>query len=170
VKGAPYHSATNGGVERFNRTIQEKIRMWMVHNLSVHWSIGGSGMSLLVTYNHQTIFFYIHVTWVLFTYVVCAWAYNTDTHRGVANAIPYQLVFGQVPQVGISFLPLAATLLDSLHAEAQYRQAASNLYPDVQDVFQRDEAHVDVQNPPIQVIGALSNPPPTSGLNFVTLQ
>jgi hypothetical protein len=27
VKGAPYHSATNGGVERFNRTIQEKIRM-----------------------------------------------------------------------------------------------------------------------------------------------
>jgi hypothetical protein len=48
VKGAPYHSATNGGVERFNRTIQEKIRMWMIHNSSVRWSIGARGMSIIL--------------------------------------------------------------------------------------------------------------------------
>jgi hypothetical protein len=48
VKGVPYHAATNGGVKRFNRTIQEKIRMWMLHNSSVHWSIGARGMSIIL--------------------------------------------------------------------------------------------------------------------------
>ncbi len=89
--------------------------------------------------------------WVLFTNVV-----NTDTHRGVANAMPYQLVFGQVPQkVGISFLPLAPALLDNLHTEAHYRQTVSSLNADVEDVFQREEAHVDVENPQLRVFGAL---------------
>jgi hypothetical protein len=54
VKGAPYHSATNGGVERFNRIIQDKIRMWILHNSSVHWSIGARGMCIVFIYNHQT--------------------------------------------------------------------------------------------------------------------
>jgi hypothetical protein len=53
VKGAPYHSATNGGVERFNRTIQDKIKMWMLHNSSGHWSIGAKGMRIVFVYNHQ---------------------------------------------------------------------------------------------------------------------
>ncbi len=39
VKGAPYHSTTNGGVERFNRTIQGKIMIWMRHNNCTTWSI-----------------------------------------------------------------------------------------------------------------------------------
>ncbi len=56
VKGAPYHSATNGGVERFNRTIQDKIRMWMLHNSSGHWSMGARGMCIVfvVTINQRS--------------------------------------------------------------------------------------------------------------------
>jgi hypothetical protein len=54
VKGAPFHSATNGGVERFNRTIQEKIKMWMLHNSSGHWSIGARGMCIFFVHNHLT--------------------------------------------------------------------------------------------------------------------
>ncbi len=50
VKGAPYHSATNGGVERFNRTIQGKIMMWMRHNNCTNWSIGGQSTYSLNVY------------------------------------------------------------------------------------------------------------------------
>ena len=55
--------------------------------------------------------------------IVCTWQYNSSKHRGVGNSIPYQLVFGQVPQVGISHLPLAPALIASLNTEAQYRHA-----------------------------------------------
>jgi hypothetical protein len=48
----------------------------------------------------------------------------------VADAIPYELVYGQVPQVGISFLPLAPVILDSLHTEAQYCQALFSVNAD----------------------------------------
>ncbi len=54
---------------------------------------------------------------------MCTWQYNSSRHRGVGNNIPYQLVFGQVPQVGISHLPLAPALIASLNTEAQYRHA-----------------------------------------------
>ncbi len=46
------------------------------------------------------------------------WQYNTQNHRTIGN-IPYCLVFGQLPCVGISVLPLDASILTQLATEAQ---------------------------------------------------
>jgi hypothetical protein len=116
-------------------------------------------MFIFFVHNHQTTkFLYIgrsrmmytcdvH-TFLLDTYVVCTWAYNTNRHRGVGDAIPYELVFGQVPQVGISFLPLAPVILDSLHTEAQYCQALFSVNADgVEGSLEvEDNGHVNVDD------------------------
>jgi hypothetical protein len=44
------------------------------------------------------------------------WHYNTKHHRMVDN-VPYRLVFGQHPRVGISGLHLEQDLLDRLATE-----------------------------------------------------
>jgi hypothetical protein len=49
------------------------------------------------------------------------WRYNTQEHRTVGD-VPYRLVFGQMPRVGISSLHLSPTVLDSLATEAQLNQ------------------------------------------------
>jgi hypothetical protein len=46
------------------------------------------------------------------------WRYNTQEHRTVGD-VPYRLIFGQMPRVGISSLHLSATVLDSLATEAE---------------------------------------------------
>jgi hypothetical protein len=138
VKGAPYHSATNGGVERFNRTIQGKIMNWMRHNNSTNWSIGGQGtdsfnvmyIDLLTHFVYPLLIFYTIVVHCCCARIVCTWQYNSSRHRGVGNNIPYQLVFGQVPQVGISHLPLSPALIASLNTEAQYRHALLRIEDD----------------------------------------
>ena len=48
--------------------------------------------------------------------VFVRWAINTSTSRAVGNS-PYVLAFGQRPRVGISSLPLAPELLESLATE-----------------------------------------------------
>ena len=78
VRGLPRHSQSNGGVERVNRTIQEKLGSWMKDTNSRRWSVGC-----------QLVMF----------------RYNTQQHRTVGD-IPYRLVFGQLPRVGISTLHL----------------------------------------------------------------
>ena len=40
VRGSPRRSSTNGGVERLNRTLENKLGSWMAENNSKHWSIG----------------------------------------------------------------------------------------------------------------------------------
>jgi hypothetical protein len=40
VRGKPHHSESNGGVERSNRTIEDKLGLWMSENKSQHWSGG----------------------------------------------------------------------------------------------------------------------------------
>ena len=40
VRGSPRHSESNGGVERVNRTVQQKLAAWMHRNNSTQWSIG----------------------------------------------------------------------------------------------------------------------------------
>ncbi len=63
----------------------------------------------------------------------------------MADAIPYKLVYDQVPQVGISFLPLAPVILDSLHTEAQYCQALLSVNADgVESSLEvEDDVHVN---------------------------
>jgi hypothetical protein len=40
VRGSPRHSPSNGGVERVNRTMQEKLGAWMKDCKSRQWTIG----------------------------------------------------------------------------------------------------------------------------------
>ena len=96
VRGSPRHSESNGGVERVNRTIQAKLGTWMLDTGSRRWSIGCR---------------------------IVMWRYNTQQHRTVGN-IPYRLLFGQVPRVGISSLHLDTQLLDTLATEAQLNRVA----------------------------------------------
>jgi hypothetical protein len=91
VRGSARHSPSNGGVERVNRTINQKLGAWMVETKSINWSIGCRLMM---------------------------WRYNTQRHRTV-NDVPYRLVFGQMPQVGLSELPLSRELIDTLATETQ---------------------------------------------------
>lgn len=90
VTGKPRHSESNGGIERRNRTVEEKISNWMHENKSKHWA--------------QSLPF-------------IQWRCNTQIHRGIGNRTPYHLMFGQHPQVGISNLPIAPHMLASLATE-----------------------------------------------------
>ena len=56
--------------------------------------------------------------------MIVRWQINTQMSRAV-NDVPYRLAFGQLPRVGISALPLSATLLSSLSTEADLNQALS---------------------------------------------
>ena len=91
VHGSPRHSESNGGVERVNRTVQEKLHAWMVKHQSKRWSVG------------------CHLV---------QWQINTQFHHTVQN-VPYVLTFGQKPRVGISDLPLDRSVIDKLHTEAE---------------------------------------------------
>jgi hypothetical protein len=90
VWGSPWHSQSNGGIERFNCTVQLKLGVWMTSNKMRLWSVGCRLMM---------------------------WGYNTQHHRMVDN-IPYHLLFGQHPHVGISGLHLEQDLLDRLATKA----------------------------------------------------
>jgi hypothetical protein len=83
VSGSPRHSPSNGGVEQVNCTMQEKLGAWMKDCKSRQWTIGCCLMM---------------------------WRYNTHNHHTIGN-IPYCLVFSQLPHVGISALPLDASVL-----------------------------------------------------------
>jgi hypothetical protein len=80
-----------GGVEQVNHTMQEKLGAWMKDCKSRQWTIGCCLMM---------------------------WQYNTQNHCTIGD-IPYRLVFGQLPCVGISALPLDASVLTQLAMEAQ---------------------------------------------------
>ena len=90
VTGKPRHSESNGGVERRNRTVEEKIRNWMHEKKSKHWA--------------QSLPF-------------IQWRCNTQIHRGIGGRTPYHLMLGQHPQVGISNLPIDHNLLSNLATE-----------------------------------------------------
>ncbi len=71
--------------------MQEKLGAWMKDCKSRQWTIGCCLMM---------------------------WQYNTQNHCTIGD-IPYRLVFGQLPCVGISALPLDASVLTQLAMEAQ---------------------------------------------------
>ena len=92
VTGKPRHSKSNGEVEQRNRTIEEKIANWMHANKSTHWA--------------QALPF-------------IQWCCNFQVHRDIGGRMPYHLMFGQNPQVGISKLPIASKVLESLATEME---------------------------------------------------
>jgi hypothetical protein len=91
VRGSPCYSPSNGRVERVNRTMQENLGAWMKDCKLRQWTIGCCLMML---------------------------QYNTQNHCTIGN-IPFCLVFGQLPCIGISALPLDASVLTQLATEAQ---------------------------------------------------
>ena len=106
VRGSPRHSPSNGGVERVNRTVEEKLGAWMRETRNTNWSVGCR---------------------------IIMWRYNTQLH-GTIKQLPYECMFGQVPRVGISSLPLDPSVLDTLSTEAQLNRVSEyNGKVDVED-------------------------------------
>jgi hypothetical protein len=71
------------------------------------------------------------------------WRYNTQNHLTIGN-IPYHLVFGQLPCVGISALPLNASVLTQLATEAQLNRVWG--YVGKVDVLDNETAVVEAIN------------------------
>jgi hypothetical protein len=103
VRGKPRNSESNGGVERSNRTVEDKLGLWMNENKSNHWSVG---------------------------LPLVQWEMKTQTHKGIGGKIPYHLFTGQNPRVGISSLPINPKLINKLSTEAQV-SALLDLDPDI---------------------------------------
>ena len=115
VRGSPRHSESNGGVERVNRTVQAKLGTWMQDTNSRRWSVGCR---------------------------IVMWRYNTQQHRTLDD-IPYRLMFGQLPRVGISSLHIDPALLETLATETELNQLVD--LPPIDEqimniVLQEDEA------------------------------
>ncbi len=68
------------------------------------------------------------------------WRYNTQNHRTIRD-IPYHLVFGQLPCIGISALPLNASVLTQLATEAQLNCVCN--YVSKVDVLDNETAVVE---------------------------
>lgn len=90
VKGSPRRKEANGGIERLNQTVENKIGTILKDHGSKKWAT----LCKLVQ-----------------------WRVNTQQHSSV-KAMPYQLLTGQRPRVGISGLPIAKELLETLTTEA----------------------------------------------------
>ena len=83
VHGKARHSQSQGGVERLNRTVQEKLGKWMVDNDSVQWSVGIKFVK---------------------------WQINT-AYSSAVDQSPFFLLTGQKPTCGLSSLPINASLI-----------------------------------------------------------
>lgn len=91
VHGRPRHSQSQGGIERLNRTCQEKLGKWIEETKSTRWTVGR---------------------------LFVRWQINTQLHNTVGTS-PYKLTFGMEPRLGLSSLPLSRELLETLSSEAQ---------------------------------------------------
>lgn len=91
IHGRARHKQSQGGVERLNRTVEDKLGSWMTDNKSTKWTVGR---------------------------LFVRWQINTQFSSSVGEC-PYKLVLGAAPRLGLSCLPLDRKLLDSLHSEAQ---------------------------------------------------
>ena len=89
LHGRPYHSESQGGVERLNRVVRERIMKWMKSNSSTRWSFG----------------------------VLMVKAAINQQKSSTTKMTPYELVFCQSPKVGINTLPLSTALIDTLRTE-----------------------------------------------------
>ena len=92
VHGKARHSESQGGIERLNRTVQEKLGSWMVDNNSTSWATGCRFVR---------------------------WQVNTTVTMAL-NASPYFLLTGQAPTCGLSSLPLEPHVLENLRTEVLF--------------------------------------------------
>ena len=113
VRGSPRHSESNGGVERVNQTVQAKLGTWMRDTHSRRWTVGCR---------------------------VVMWRYNTQIHRTIGN-VPFRLMFGQSPRVGISSLLLDTDLINTLSTKAQLNRVIE--YEGMVDAWDDDEPPID---------------------------
>jgi hypothetical protein len=93
--------------------MQEKLGVWTKDCKSSQWTIGCCLMM---------------------------WQYSTQNHCTISN-IPYHLVFGQLPRVGISVLPLNDSVLTQLATVAQLNHVCD--YIGKVDVLDNDTAVVE---------------------------
>ena len=91
VMGTPRHSESNGGVERVNQTVQQKLHAWMKRHNSTAWSVGCK---------------------------MVQWQINTQFHETIKDT-PYRLTYGQTPRIGISDMPLDPQFLSNLQTEEE---------------------------------------------------
>ena len=94
LHGRPYHSESQGGVERLNRVVRERIMKWMKSNSSTRWSFG----------------------------VLMVKAAINQQKSSTTKMTPYELVFCQSPRVGINTLPLSTALIDTLRTEQELHE------------------------------------------------
>jgi hypothetical protein len=106
VHGRPRHSESQGGVERLNRTAEDKLGFWMAENKSTQWSIGR---------------------------LFARWQVNTQLSEAIGTT-PYHLAFGQPPRCGLSSLPLGKDLLSELRTEADLQKVFNLDKEDAADV------------------------------------
>ena len=90
IWGCPPLSESNGGIKRINLTVEEKLGDWIKENNSQSCSVG---------------------------FNIFQWNIKTKINSSIGNQIPYQLIFGQIPQVGISNPLVLPDLLDNLATE-----------------------------------------------------
>ena len=95
VRGLARHSESNGGNEKSNRTVEERLGVLMSEYNSNHWSV---------------------------LCKLAQWIINTSFHKGIKR-VPYNSLTGQNPRVGLSSLPIDSKLLDQLHTEADLLEA-----------------------------------------------
>ena len=147
VTGRARHSPSNGGVERFNRTIQLKIRAWLQENGSKDWPLASQfAMWQYNTSVHrsinkvctETVLIMIHYTWVetqmteighqpemfVLHFIICL---GSKPRIGALPPaylcqVPYQAVFGQLPRAGITSLKLSKALMQRLQTEEQLNE------------------------------------------------
>lgn len=118
VKGSARHSESNGGVERANRTTEDKLAIWMKQNNCTKWATG----SMFVQ-----------------------WQINTSYHHGIQDT-PYHLTYGQHPRVGISQLPIDEKVLSALATEQEMQELFGlgfTVSPTAATADSRDQARVE---------------------------
>ena len=126
VTGRARHSESNGGIERFNLDVERKLAHWLRDNPRPEGSPGEPQLMPDAISPHCTLAacnspFAYCVGWSVGCYLV-RWQINTAWSSSIQQ-VPYRTVFGQYPRVGISALPLASTVLDSLKTEAALNHA-----------------------------------------------
>ena len=113
VHGKPRHSQSQGGIERHNRTMVEKLGNWMTENKSMHWATVGRQARWSCTCSSTPSLptpSALALAPSSYRRLICKWQINSQYSEAVGNT-PHELTLGQAPKCGLSALPIAASVL-----------------------------------------------------------